>query len=250
MLTFKSKRNNIVLYSFVLLALFTKELIAGQVLNISSQQVYITQICEAIVSEALGNIGIKTSMQKLPTARAAFVSNAGGSDAEVCRVKGFADKYQNLIRINPSIIPLEASVFTKNLALKIVRDDWLSLLPYKVGIHTGHFYSAQATKDFPGVVTVTTDKQLLKMLTISRLDAVVLIKTDAIAVIKDLGLQEDVRMLSPPIAQYPLHFFIHKKNKHLENQITQAIQQIVSSGRAAEIYTKYLNMLGDDNKKS
>ncbi len=232
------------------LALFARELLAGQVLNISSQQVYITQICEAIVSEALKNIGIEASIKHLPTARAAFISNAGGSDAEICRVKGFADKYKNLIRINPSIIPLKASVFTKNLALTIVPDEWELLIPYKVGIHTGHFYSTEATKNFPGVVKVTTDKQLLKMLTISRLDAAVLIRTDAIAVIKDLGLEDDVKMLSPPIAQYPLHFFIHKKNKHLERRISEAIQQIVSSGRAAEIYLKYLDMLEEGGYKS
>jgi ABC-type amino acid transport substrate-binding protein len=224
--------------------------VAGTVLNISSQEIYVTQICEAIVSEALNNIGIETSMEKLPTARAAFVSNAGGYDAEACRIKGFADKYQNLIRINPSILSLEVSIFTKSLSLDIERDNWMPLIPYKIGVHSGHFYSSQATKDFPDVVKVITDKQLLKMLTINRIDAAVLIKADAMAVIKELGLEKDIKMLSPPIAQYPIHFFIHKKNKHLEEKISQAIQQIVSSGRAAEIYAKYLSMLESSSNES
>ena len=250
MSTFIGKLKNVMLLCLFLSLLLTRELVASTVLNISSQQIYVTQICEAIVSEALNSIGIETSVEQLPTARAAFVSNAGGYDAEACRIKGFAEKYQNLIRINPSILSLEASVFTKSLSLDIERGNWMSLIPYKIGIHSGHYYSSQATKDFPDVVKVITDKQLLKMLTINRIDAAVLIKADAIAVIKELGLEKDIKMLSPPIAQYPLHFFIHKKNKHLEDKITKAIQQIVSSGRAAEIYIKYLNMLGEDSYKS
>lgn len=229
----------------LLLALFASGAAAGKTLTISSQKIYITKICDAIVTEALSKLGMKVSVLHLPTARAAFISNAGGADGEICRVKGFAKKYSNLIRINPSIMPAEASVFTKNLSLTIEPDNWEVLRPFKIGAHLGHLYSAKAMQNFPDITQLITDKQLLKMLVINRLDAAVLIRTDAIAVIKELDLQ-GIKMLQPAIAQYPLHFFLHKKNRHLVKPVSEAIQAIVESGRAAQIYDQYTQLLTID----
>ncbi len=209
-------------------------------MNIATQEIYITKICGVIIKEALATIAIEVKLLQLPTARAAFASNNGQTDGEICRIKGFEKEYQNLIKIEPSIIELEAGVFTHNIEIPVETNNWQTLKPYTLGIHIGHLYASEATQGFTNVVRLVTDEQVVKMLANKRLEAAVMIKPDALKTIKDLALQNKVTMLEPLIASYPLHFFIHKKNAHLKSKISKAIKTIVDSGRAQDIYRQYL----------
>ena len=221
----------------------TASSVGAQTLNIASQDIYITKICEAIVSEALATIDIKTNVSRFPTARGAILSNSGNTDGEICRIKEFDKSYQNLIRIEPSIAMLEAAVFTNDINIPIETNNWQALKPYILGTHIGHLFVENATQGFDKTVRLVTDEQLVKMLASKRLEAVVMIKPDALKVIKELGLANKVTMLEPVIASYPLHFFIHKKNARLETNISKAIKNIVDSGRAATIYQNFIAKL-------
>ncbi len=217
----------------------------AQTMNISSQEIYITEICEAIVSEALATLDIKTNISRFPTARGAILSNNGKTDGEICRIREFDKSYQNLIRIEPSIMMLEAAVFTNDINIAVETNNWQALKPYILGTHIGHLFVENATQDFDKTVRLVTDQQIVKMLASKRIEAAVMIKPDGIKVISQLNLADKVKMLDPLIASYPLHFFIHKKNARFKSRISNAIKKIVDSGRAAAIYQNYITELSN-----
>ena len=222
---------------------FITQVTASNTLSVSSQQIFITQICEQVVSEALMSINIDIQPINLPTKRALIMSNDGETDGEICRVKGLDNKYTNLIRIDPSIIPLKANVFTIDKDIRVEQNQWDALQGYATGVHAGHFYSENGTKNFSKVTSVVNDIQLIEMLRRSRIDIAVMITPDALFEIKKAGYIGQIKMLEPPIAIYPLHFYVHKKNKHLINAISKSIKSIVDSGRSMEIYNQYLSEL-------
>jgi hypothetical protein len=225
---------------------------ASQKVIISTEDIGISKICDAIVTEAFKTINIDFESMYLPGKRTSYMSNRGGTDGEMCRIRGFDDTYTNLIRIEPSIISFEASVFTKDRMLKVERDGWDYLRPFLIGIHTGHYYSTNGTKGFPYVDSSANDLLLIRKLDAGIIDVAIMVTSDGMYALKqaqneNLLRQGKTKILQFPIAKHALYLYIHKKNKYLIPRITKAISKIVKSGRATAIYNE---MSGEQQKSN
>lgn len=221
---------------------------AQQKLVISSQAILSSKVCDAVVIEALKAVNIAVEAMLLPSKRSFYMSNKGHTDGEMCRIKGFNDTYKNLIRIDPSIFPFQAHVFTINNTLKIEQNNWEALKDFSIGIQAGHYYAKNATQGFLSVTPTYNDLSLIRKLDTGIIDVAVMVRTDALDAINKARKDNLLRggkiiMLEPPIAVFPLHFYIHKKNAHLLPVINKAISDIVKSGRALAIYNEMLASL-------
>jgi polar amino acid transport system substrate-binding protein len=218
---------------------------ANEKLVISTQAIISAKICDTVVTEALKKVNIEVEAILLPSKRAFYMSNQGQTDGEMCRMKGFNDTYKNLIRIDPSIFPFDAHVFTIDKRPNIEVNGWDGLKKYAIGIQAGHYYAKNATQGFLSVTPTYNDLSLIRKLDAGIIDVAVMVRPDAIDAINQAGQNNllqggEIIMLEPAIASFPLHFYLHKKNAHLLPMVNKAIKDIVDSGRALAIYQQML----------
>ncbi len=225
---------------------------AQQKLVLSSQEGYLAKICKVIVSEALTTIDIDVEYANFPGKLASHMANISDTDGEVCRIKKINLGLKNLIRIEPSLTTLEANVLTIDKKIEVKLNGWEQLKPYHIGIHAGHFYSANGTKDFSNVSATAKDVNLIRQLINGLIDFAVMVKPDAMYAIEKLrstnvvGVR-DVIILKPAISKQPVYLYLNKKNKYLIPRITKAIKNIVETGRAQVIYNKVISELQKGN---
>lgn len=87
-------------------------MVAGQTIEVSSQDIFICKVCEEVVRGALKPAGITTKFYRFPSLRALNTSNAGEKTvAEVCRIKGAEKKWKNLKMVSPPVTYFYAGVF-------------------------------------------------------------------------------------------------------------------------------------------
>ena len=198
----------------------------------STSKILLAYVGADIVMEAHERIGLKLTVKHYPAKRALELSNEGITDGEIGRIRTINEQYPNLVRVEPPIYSHESYIFTKDIEFRV--DGWSSLKPYRIGIHRGHQYAVDGTAGM-NVKQIDSDKQLLKMVDMGRLDVAVVNLLDAQKIIRDENLQGKLKMLEPAISVLPLYLYLHKSKAHLIPKISKSLQEMVDSGRLKEI---------------
>ncbi|MGB1236714.1 MAG: substrate-binding periplasmic protein [Pseudomonadales bacterium] len=202
----------------------------------------IGKACERVVEEALSLAGYRLERLLLPPNRAIKEANDGRlADGTICRIPEFYKQYTNMLRVDPGIVPMRSHVFSKGEKIAVTTDNWYALQQYFIATINGHLYSTIATLEFPRVHRVKNSEKALHLLQHNRLDAAVLISINTVRSLQNNPAYRDIKMSDAPITDIPLHFYLHKKNSALLPEIGRAFEQIVSSGRAAQIYREVYN---------
>jgi len=184
-----------------------------------------------VLKEAYNKLGFSVEYRPLPGERALRTANAGEVDGEIFRIRNIEKKYKNLIPIPTPINVLEGVVFSKNPNLKI--KSWEQLADMNIGIQVGIKFAERATKNMSRI-TVDSNEQLFKMLDSNRVDVAIVALTNGLKSIIDLKLA-GIHATSPPIEQFPLYHYLHKKNKALVARVNKIIQDMEKSGRIKQI---------------
>jgi hypothetical protein len=82
---------------------------------------YQAQYISPILKAALNNLGIKMELEYNPSARSLVLSNSGEYDGELHRVDNFhsitSNQYSNLHKLEPKILSIWLSIFTKDSSI-------------------------------------------------------------------------------------------------------------------------------------
>lgn len=189
-----------------------------------------SDISVRVLREAYGQLGFTVKYIPLPGERSLRTANNGDVDGEVFRVANVEKKYLNLIVVPTPINTLSGIAFSKR-HLPIA--GWRSLEPYRIGIQVGIKFAERGT-DAMNPTIVDTNEQLFQMLQADRIDVAVAAYTNGVATIAELGLS-GIIALDPPIAEYPLYHYLHKKNAELIPALDAVLLRMEASGRTREI---------------
>ncbi len=198
-----------------------------------------SDISMTVLREAYAELGIDVTMRPLPAERAIRTSNSGDADGEVFRIANINKKYPNLIAVPTAINVLQAIAFSKHHKFTI--DGWQSIKDYKIGIQVGIKFAERGTTGM-NPVTVGTNKQLFMMLDSDRVEIAVAAQANGLKTLKETGIKS-VYALTPPIQEYPLYHYLHKKNADLIPRLDKIIQKMRDNGRLAEIRKAALDKL-------
>ncbi|WP_024954664.1 substrate-binding periplasmic protein [Sulfurospirillum arcachonense] len=207
---------------------YTKEV---QITTLDTQTI-ILEKTEKIMSEAYKQLELTMKIKKFPARRSLKIANSGQVDGELYRVKDIDKSYPNLIIVPVSIISLEFVAFSKNEKIDI--KGWESLLPY----HVVYMRGVKAIEDrMPDNIfsdAVKTTKQAFLMLNLGRSDILIAPRQRALVTLKELGLK-DIKLLEPPLMTLPLFHYLHKKNRHLVEPLTQILLKMKDNGTIESI---------------
>lgn len=181
-----------------------------------------TSIAERVVTEAYRRLGLSVQVRHLPGERSLRSANNGDTDGELYRKLGMERDYPNLVIVPVPLLIYEIVIFTQGT--HFVVNGWDSLRPYTIGYVKSIKIVEQNTQGMRVEVAGTLRQAFLKM-TMGRSDLVVANRTSGLAALKELNLT-DFKVLSPPLATFPVFHYLHKKHAALVPRLTAALQQM------------------------
>lgn len=185
-----------------------------------------------IIQEAYAKLGHTIKVKEYPALRSIMLANNGTVDGELGRISGIDSSYSNLEMIPIPISVLNGVVFSRKLDVSI--KGWESLGKNKIGILRGIVFSEFLAKGM-NIEYADSPEQLMRMLDHDRIDLAIIEKTQGLAVLKKLSLN-NIRELEPPLITIPLYHYLNKKHHELVPQITDILTSMHSTGRI-----KFLN---------
>ncbi len=175
------------------------------------------------MTEANHRLGMKVVVHKIPGERSLRSANNGDMDGELYRKLGMEREYPNLVIVPVALLTYEIVIFT--LGTTFLINGWDSLRPFTIGHVKSIKIVEQNTQGMRVEVAATLRQAFLKM-TFGRSDVVVANRASGMAVLKELNLLDTVKVLSPPLATFPVFHYLNKKHAALVPQLTAVLQQM------------------------
>lgn len=181
-----------------------------------------TSVAERVLTEAYRRLGLRLQVHKLPGERSLRSANSGDMDGELYRKLGMEREYPNLLIVPVPLLTYEIVIFTLGTSFPV--HGWESLRPYTVGFVKSIKIAEQNTQGMRVEVASTLRQAFLKM-SMGRSDVVVANRASGVAVLQELNLH-DVKVLTPPLATFPVFHYLHKKHAALVPRLTSVLQQM------------------------
>lgn len=178
-----------------------------------------TSIAEQVVAEAYRRIGRVLVLHKLPGERSLLMANEGRVDGELYRKLGMERQYPNLVIVPVPLLTYEIVIFTRGT--DFVVNGWESLRPFTIGYVHGIKIVRENTVGMK-TEAVATIIQAMQKLAMGRTDLVVGNRISGLAAIEALKL-DDVRVLAPALASFPVFHYVNKKHAELVPQLQAAL---------------------------
>lgn len=218
---------------------------AKNILNLGYPIDPISSLSAKVLVEAYKRIDFEINFKELPAERSLQMSNNGSLDGEVNRVMGIDGKYTNLIMIPCPINFFEGVVFTKNHNFFI--EGWSSLKPYTIAIRIGAKFAENGTKGM-NVTKFVTYEKIFMLVSKDRYDVCISSRINGLYQIKKQNLI-GVKALEPPLAEFKLYHYLHKKHKDLVPKISNSLQEMQKEGTILKIRNLFINELLKPNIK-
>lgn len=187
------------------------------------------QVAAIVLPQIYAELGHKIHIMPLPANRAQFEANSGLKDGEILRIFSYGQENPNVVRVPTPYYALSTAVF--GLAGKEIKvSSQTDLAGYRVGRVRGVKHTLNATKNLRKVYDSNNTKQLFLQLVAGNIDIALTNYQDGLMTLKALNL-DNVKLISPSIADEPLYHYLHLKNRHLIAPIDHKIRELKQSGR-------------------
>ena len=191
----------------------------------------VSTVFEQVLREVLGRLSLDLTFQEVSAERSLILVSQGADDAECCRIPGVVQRdYPDLIAVPESVFEVRFSAFSKHRNMRIA--NWDDLRPYSVGTVTGwKILVNNIARVQPRESYVLDDAQaMFRMLDMDRIEIATLGYLSGLKVIDELGLQESVVPIEPPLATRKLYLMLHPRHAGLVPDLTRAIRAIKQDG--------------------
>lgn len=193
-----------------------------------------TQMTFQILSEAYSALGINLEFKEYPILRSTHSAHTGKVDGEVFKISGLDKKYPNLIKIPVPLDDIELMVMTRKDSS--LHANWASLRYASVGYFRGIFLIERmiAAKKIRNAKPLETNEQLIKMVSLGRLDAGLIARIAGIMNLKKSQVN-NVVLHPQPIAATPVYHYLNNKHADLVPELIKALKKMKETGRMKEI---------------
>ncbi len=202
------------------------------------QYIDLHNISILVLRKAYEKLGYNIKIVELPNARALDYANSGRYDGELSRIGGASKLYPNLIQIPVSINKLELAAYSdKPIPDKFTNDKSDSLLFIaERGMILAKQYINKYNLDYVEVVSYDQGIELIKS---GRAD-IGLFPFKADTGKLKIGTSRYKVGFKKILETERLYHYIHKKNEHLAEELTKALQEMEDNGEIEFIYNNWL----------
>jgi len=200
-----------------------------------------------ILIAVYAKLGVRVELVAVPAKRSLIESSEGRLDGEVQRVLDVENEYPTLLPVREPINYIEPSVFTRHVQFRV--DGWESIRPYSIGIVRGVGSSERGTRGAPRVEAAPAMEQMMQMLANDRVDIAVNDLFSGLLVNARLGLDKQLRPLSPPLQHIDLYHFLHVSHRALIPEVERVVKQMRASGELERLRREITERMFDEAKK-
>lgn len=183
-----------------------------------------SRIAELVMAEAYRRIGRQLVVHPLPGERTLMMANEGRMDGELYRKAGMERDYPNLLIVPVPLLTYEIVVFTRGTSFVV--NGWESLRPFTIGYVRGIKIVKENTAGMRTEPVPAMDMAFRK-LTMGRTDIVVGNRLAGLAAAAALRI-DDVQVLSPALASFPVYHYVHRKHAALVPGLAAALQAMTA----------------------
>lgn len=189
----------------------------------------------AFMQECFKEHGYDLTVKYLPALRSLEAADRGITDGDLFREAQIgSNEYPNLVRVNypVSYYPLFAFVgdpAIKAKGIKGIKD----LAQYRVITQRGERFMEKLINPVipkDKLTVVASYEQAFKMLAAGRADVVVSDRSRAFHFLKELGLEDKVQMVTPPLMIPNLYTYFNKKHAALADEIAKTMKAKMDDG--------------------
>jgi len=233
----ETERNVVKHFSQILflLLLFITPLIKADdkvIITVPDEDVPFIEVAEIVMTDLYHRLGLEINMLRLPAKRAIWTANNGDALGELIRIDKIIDQYPNMVKIPIPIGTIKFSVFSKDHQFTVT--GWDSLKPYKIGLLRGTLFSKSVPKNTRTIKTNSLE-DLFRMLETGRVDVVIYHKMDSLYILKELGLDKTIHMLTPDLQEVNMYHYIHKSNESHISRLTALMLKMQDDGSLQEL---------------
>ncbi|MDM4766200.1 transporter substrate-binding domain-containing protein [Pelomonas sp. SE-A7] len=181
-----------------------------------------TTVAERVMREAYRRLGLELQVQAMPGERSLISANSGETDAELYRRAGIDRLYPQLLQVPVPLLTYEIVVFTKSRPFAI--EGWESLRPYRLGYVKGIKIVEEMTAGMKQEPVATMQQAFVK-LDLGRTDLVLANRASGLAALHGLPIN-GVRVLSPPLATFPVFHYLNKRHEALLPRLTATLREM------------------------
>ncbi|MCH8623073.1 hypothetical protein [Undibacterium sp. TS12] len=176
------------------------------------------------LTDAYKKLGVKIEFVNLPGNRALQESNSGRLDGELMRKAGLSNEYPNLMQIPVALATTNTVAFAldKNIALD---KGWASLREHSFSYETGTKIIEQNTQGFTTGFAELNIKAAFKQMLNRHVELIVIDENTGLQLVKEMGLENTVYMLTPPVSTIPLYHYLHKKHAVLASKLEALLRK-------------------------
>jgi len=205
-------------------------------LNTTSAEPYVTDahdgFLDLVLAEVGRRMGVEFRILRLPAERALISANEGVIDGEVNRLAAIEKQYPNLLRVPEAIRVSHFSAFARDKSIRPTAEE---IRKRPVGLVKGFKIFEKVVEGAPHVTTTDDGEQLLRLLSLGRIDIALFNKTDGAIVAKKLGLK-NIIALEPPLLSADSFPFLHKRHAELVPKFAAALKAVKAEG----LYDRWL----------
>jgi polar amino acid transport system substrate-binding protein len=183
-----------------------------------------SKIAELVMTEAYRRVGRQLVVHPLPGERTLMMANEGRMDGELYRKVGMEREYPNLMIVPVPLLTYEIVVFTRGT--EFVVNGWESLRPFTIGYVRGIKIVKENTAGMK-TEAVPAMEMAFRKLTMGRTDIVVGNRLAGLAAAAALHI-DDVQVLSPALASFPVYHYVHKSHAALVPGLVSALQAMTA----------------------
>lgn len=193
-------------------------------------------VAARLLAEIYRRAGLGLNVEIMPAARASLTSLGDKADGELMRIASYGQNYPQLVRVDPAFyrISVRAYSLPSRSASVQSRDD---LRHYAVGAIRGMAYAQDMTESHPALTLTQSPLQLFRMLLAGRIDVALCNTLAAQSALNSLGAK-DVEV-SPELARFELHHYLHQRRRELVPPLAEAIRRMRDSGELEQLTLKY-----------
>ena len=211
--------------------------------NTKDQRIF--KVSHGLLKEAFGRLGYGFKLITYPAKRCPAEVDNGHVDGDSHRIYNFNARgdYPNLVRVEESIQSIDQSVFSKKLNLRPA--GWASIRSYQIIYLPGIKIIELGLNDAgvpPGNrIHVANHEQAFKMLAMDRGDLVIVSSHTGNYFLEKLNLRDSgIKLLAPPLVQFDLYPYMHKKHTNLSKKLALIIKTMKKDGTYEKIAGNYL----------
>lgn len=204
------------------------------------------KFAELLYTDAFSRLGYDFTYQVVPAIRASIMADTGKVDGEPGRVFDYADKYQNLIRIEEPIFEDDLHTYFVDPTISIKHWDDLNNTHYKVEYYRGIFRAEQKLKHLIPKDNLTTSSyplSSLRKLQHNRIDIYIDSKVGTSSLLTLPEFSSKPILAGASLEQANIYCYLHKRHAKLAPTLVATFKQMKQEGLIEHYFIQARNLM-------